>query len=51
MSVKLTPEERNILVENPDLVMFDPYSALKTHHISLGKAPIPHFLREQDALP
>ena len=38
MSYKLTPEERNILLENPDLVMFDPFSAIRTHRCSLGKA-------------
>ena len=40
MSRKITIEERNILLENPRLVMFDPYSAIKTHYCSLGKALI-----------
>lgn len=40
MSRKLTPEERNILLENPELVMFCPYDAMKTHYCSLGKALI-----------
>ena len=40
MSRKITSEERNILLENPELVMFNPYSALKTHYCSLGKALI-----------
>lgn len=40
MSRKLTPEERNVLLENPELVMFDPYKAIKTHWCSLGKALI-----------
>ncbi len=40
----ITPEERNILLENPELVMFDPYRAMKTHRVSLGKALIPPLL-------
>ena len=40
MSRRITPEERNILLNNPDLVMFDPYSALICHRCSLGKALI-----------
>lgn len=40
MSRKITPEEKNILLNNPELVMFNPYSALKTHYCSLGKALI-----------
>ena len=40
MSRKITSEEKNILLENPELVMFNPYSALKTHYCSLGKALI-----------
>ena len=38
MAYKATREERNILLENPGLVMFDPYRGLKAHRISLGKA-------------
>jgi hypothetical protein len=38
MARKLTQEERNILLDNPELVMFNPYSALRTHGFSLGKA-------------
>ena len=34
------PEERKILLENPELVMFNPYSAIKTHWCSIGKALI-----------
>ncbi len=44
MSHAVTQEERNILLENPELVMFDPYSAVKTHRVSLGKALILPFL-------
>ncbi|MBR2805565.1 MAG: hypothetical protein IKE18_02150 [Oscillospiraceae bacterium] len=40
MSRKVTSEERNILLENPELVMFDPYRAVKSHTVSLGKALI-----------
>ena len=40
MSRKITPEERNILLDNPELVMFDPYDAIKVHICSLGKALI-----------
>ena len=40
MSRRVSPEERNILLDNPELVMFDPYSAFKTHSCSLGKALI-----------
>ena len=40
MSRKITPQERNILLEHPELVMFDPYSALRTHRCSLGQALI-----------
>ena len=36
----ITPEERRILLAHPELVMFDPYSAVKTHRRSLGKALI-----------
>lgn len=38
MARKLTQEERNILLDNPGLVMFNPYSALKPHRLSLGRA-------------
>ncbi len=41
MSHTLSPDERDILLENPELVMFDPYSAMKTHRASLGRALIP----------
>lgn len=40
MSRKVTPEERNILLENPELVMFDPFITFRTHRCSLGKALI-----------
>lgn len=40
MTRKVTTEERNILLDHPELVMFDPYSALKSHRCSLGKALI-----------
>lgn len=40
MSKKITPDERNLILENPELVMFDPYSAIKTHQCTLGKALI-----------
>ncbi len=38
MARKITSEERRILLENPELVMFDPSPALNTHGHSLGKA-------------
>ena len=38
MARKLTQEERKILLDNPELVMFDPYRAIKTHRLSLGRA-------------
>ena len=38
MSRKITSEERRILLENPELVMFDPHPALKTQRISFSKA-------------
>ena len=38
MSRKITSEERRILLENPELVMFDPSPGLNTHGHSLGKA-------------
>ena len=44
MAYRITSEERNILLENPELVMFDPYSGFKTHHASLGKALILPFI-------
>ena len=40
MSRKITTEERNTLLENPELVMFNPYRGFKTHRCSLGKALI-----------
>lgn len=40
MKRKVTPEEREILLINPELVMFEPYKAMKTHRASLGKALI-----------
>lgn len=40
MERKITPEERNILLDNPDLVMFDPCSAFRTHRLSLGRAVV-----------
>ena len=40
MSRKITEEERNILLENPEQVMFNPYSAFKTHRFSVWKALI-----------
>lgn len=44
MAYRITSEERNILLENPELVMFDPYSGFKTHHASLGKALVLPFI-------
>ena len=38
MARKITSEERRILLENPELVMFDPSPALNTHGHSMGKA-------------
>ena len=38
MARKLTQEERKILLDNPELVMFNPYRAFKTHRLSLGRA-------------
>jgi hypothetical protein len=38
MARKITSEERRILLENPELVMFDPHPALKTQRISFSKA-------------
>ena len=38
MKRKITSEERSILLKNSELVMFDPYNALKTHRCSLGRA-------------
>ena len=40
MKRKVTPKEREILLNNPDLVMFEPYKAMKTHRASIGKALI-----------
>jgi hypothetical protein len=40
MKRKVTPEEREILLDNPELVMFEPYGAFKVHRASLGKALI-----------
>lgn len=40
MSRQITAEERNVLLENPELVMFDPYRGFKPHRGSLGKALI-----------
>ena len=40
MSRTITPEERQILLDNPELVMFDPYSSFKTHRCTLGQALI-----------
>ena len=40
MKRKVTPEEREILLNNPELVMFEPYKAMKTHRASLGKSLI-----------
>ncbi len=37
---KVTAEERQILIDNPELVMFDPYKAMKNHSISLAKAVV-----------
>ena len=43
MKRKVTPEEREILLNNPELVMFEPYAAFKTHRASLLTAVIPPF--------
>lgn len=40
MARTITAEERTILLENPELVMFNPYRAFKSHRGSLGKALI-----------
>ena len=40
MKRKVTPEEREILLNNPELVMFEPYRAFKTHRASLFKTLI-----------
>ena len=40
MKRKVTSEEREILLNNPELVMFEPYKAMKTHRASIGKALI-----------
>lgn len=41
MTRKVTAEERRIIIDNPELVMFDPYPAIKYHPpVSLGKALI-----------
>jgi hypothetical protein len=37
MKRKVTPEEREILLNNPELVMFEPYKAMKTHRASNGE--------------
>ena len=37
---KVTPEERETLLNHPELVMFDPYKAMKSHRLSLWKALI-----------
>ena len=44
MKRKVTPEEREILLDNPELVMFEPYGAVKVHRASLGKALILPFI-------
>ncbi|MBO4910597.1 MAG: hypothetical protein J5476_15095 [Lachnospiraceae bacterium] len=41
MKRKVTSEERMILLDNPELVMFNPYKGFKVHSVSLGKALIP----------
>ena len=41
MKRKVTPEEHEILLNNPELVMFEPYAAFKTHRASLFKTLIP----------
>lgn len=40
MKRKVTAEEREILLEHPELVMFEPYKGMKTHRASLGKSLI-----------
>lgn len=40
MAREVTQQERETLLKNPQLVMFDPYSAFR-HGVSLGKALIP----------
>lgn len=44
MKRKVTQEERDILLNNPELVMFEPYGAMKVHRASLGKALILPFI-------
>ena len=41
MKRKVTPEERDIPLNNPELVMFEPYAAFKAHRASLFKTLIP----------
>ena len=38
MKRTVTPEERQVLLDNPGLVMFDPYSVMKTHRASVIKS-------------
>ena len=40
MKRKVTPEERQILLDNPELVMFDPYKGFKVHRASVWTALI-----------
>ena len=41
MERQVPQEQRELLLDNPDLVMFDPYSVMKTHRVSLGIAVLP----------
>ena len=40
MKRKVTSEERQILLDNPELVMFDPYKGFKVHRTSVWTALI-----------
>ena len=40
MKRKVTPQERQVLLDNPELVMFDPYKGFKVHRASVGTALI-----------
>lgn len=44
MSRKVTAEERQILLDNPELVMFEPYRAMKYRALSFWKALIMPFV-------
>lgn len=41
MERTVTPEERQILLNHPELVMFEPFRAMKMHRMSLGLSLVP----------